>query len=60
MLSSNHGVKRESLFSEDDLLNPFSMTYASMAGIDIPTSQAYSDASAQVNPPTFFTSNYFP
>ena len=47
-------MKRESLFPEDDIMSPFSMSYASMAGIDIPTTQAYSDSSAQVNTPAFF------
>jgi len=53
MLPSN-GFKRESVFGDDDLLSPFGMTYASMAGIEVPTTQAYSDASAHVNPTDFF------
>jgi len=44
-------MKRESLFGEEDIMSPFSMSYASMAGIDIPTTQAYSDSSAHVNIP---------
>jgi hypothetical protein len=42
-------MKRDSVFSEDDILSPFSMSYASMAGIDIPTTQSYQDSNAHVN-----------
>ena len=56
MPSSRHNVKQEALFPEDDLLSPFSMTYASLTGIDVNHSQAYSDASAHVNAPYFFPS----
>ncbi|KAK2741079.1 hypothetical protein FQN55_008483 [Onygenales sp. PD_40] len=35
---------REHLYAEDDLITPFSMSYASMAGIDIPaTTASYQD-----------------
>ena len=54
MPSSRQNVKQEALFPEDDLLSPFSMTYASLTGIDVNHSQAYSDASAHVNAPYFF------
>lgn len=48
MLPSTSAVKRESLLVEEDMISPFSMSYASMAGMDIPTTQTYSDSSAQV------------
>jgi len=49
MLASTASMKRDSVFSEDDILSPFSMSYASMAGIDIPTTQSYQDSNAHVN-----------
>ena len=59
MPSSTDGIKQENLFSDDDLLSPFNMNYASISGMDVSTSRAYSDASAQVNYPIFFPSNHF-
>lgn len=55
MMSSSASMKRESMFIEDDILSPFSMSYASMAGIDIPTTQSYQDSNAQVK----FPKSYF-
>jgi hypothetical protein len=59
MPSSNDGIKNEHLFSDDDLLSPFNMNYASISAMDVNTSRAYSDASAQVNYPIFFPPKYF-
>ena len=59
MPSSTDGIKQENLFSDDDLLSPFNMNYASISGMDVNTSRAYSDASAQVNYPSFFPSSHF-
>lgn len=59
MPSSNDGIKQENLFSDDDLLSPFNMNYASISGMDVNPSRAYSDASAQVNYPIFFPLNHF-
>lgn len=51
MLPASPAVKRETLLGEEDMISPFSMSYASMAGMDIPTTQTYSDSSAQVSLP---------
>jgi hypothetical protein len=59
MPSSTDGIKQETLFPDDDFLSPFNMNYASISAMDVNTSQAYSDASAQVNYPIFFPSNHF-
>ncbi|KAL9625853.1 MAG: hypothetical protein Q9160_000173 [Pyrenula sp. 1 TL-2023] len=47
MLPASPAVKRETLLGEEDMISPFSMSYASMAGMDIPTTQTYSDSSAR-------------
>jgi hypothetical protein len=52
MPSSTDGVKQETLFPDDDFLSPFNMNYASISAMDVNTSQAYSDASAQTPPLT--------
>ena len=57
MLPSNYPSKQEMVYEEDDLMNPFSMNYASLAGLEVPSSQAYTaspDSQAQVNTTTFF------
>ena len=59
MPSSTDGIKQETLFPDDDFLSPFNMNYASISAMDVNTSQAYSDASAQVNYPIFLPSNHF-
>jgi hypothetical protein len=59
MPSSTDGIKQETLFPDDDFLSPFNMNYASISAMDVNTSQAYSDASAQVNYPIFFPSSHF-
>lgn len=59
MIPSQDAIKRESLFPEDDLLSPFNMTYASMAGMDLNNSQAYSDVGAHVIYPNFLPCHHF-
>ena len=59
MPSSADGIKQETLFPDDDFLSPFNMNYASISAMDVNPSQAYSDASAQVNYPIFFPSSHF-
>jgi hypothetical protein len=49
MMAMHSGsMKHESLFAEDDLMTPFGMSFASMAGMDISTTQSYEDSNAQV------------
>lgn len=58
MMSSAYG-KQDHLFGDDDLLSPFSMNYASLAGLEMPTNQAYTGANSHVNAPTaFFSRSY--
>ena len=40
--------KQASAYADEDILNPFSMSYASMAGIDISASTSQSDSHLQV------------
>jgi len=44
--------KHASAYADEDILNPFSMSYASMAGIDISASASQSDAHLQTPPLT--------
>ena len=57
MLPSTYATKQEPLYGEDDLMNPFSMNYASLAGLDVPTTQATlsRNSQAQVNPTISFS-----
>lgn len=57
MLPSTYG-KQDHLFGDDDMLSPFSMNYASLAGLEMPSNQAYSGASSHVNPTAFFSRSY--
>jgi hypothetical protein len=59
MPTSADGIKAENLFSDDDLLSPFNMNYASISGLGVNPSRAYSDASAHVNYPNFFPPTHF-
>ncbi|OAP60598.1 hypothetical protein AYL99_05600 [Fonsecaea erecta] len=45
MLPSAYG-KQDQLFGDDDLLSPFSMNYASLAGLEMPSNHAYSGANS--------------
>ena len=60
MLPSTYATKQEPLYGEDDMMNPFSMNYASLAGLDVPTTQATPsrNSHAQVNPTTFLSYSY--
>jgi len=51
-----HPAKQEPYYGEDEM-NPFSMSYASMAGIDLATAQPYQDSHPHVilsDPPFFY------
>jgi len=49
MMHFNEALKRDSLSGNDDSLNPFSMSYAAMAGIDIQASQTFGDSNPHVS-----------
>lgn len=50
--SSTTSIKRANVFAEEDILSPFSMSYATMAGIDLPaTSHAQPGSNPQVSFP---------
>jgi hypothetical protein len=49
MMHFNEALKRDSLSGNDDSLNPFSMSYAAMAGIDIQASQTFGDSYPHVS-----------
>lgn len=51
MLPSTYG-KQEHLFGDDDLMSPFSMNYASLAGLEMPSNQAYTGANSHTPPLT--------
>ena len=57
MLPSAYG-KQDHLFGDDDLLSPFSMNYASLAGLEMPSNQAYTGANSHVNHTAFFSRSY--
>merc|ERR1711939_1282107 len=57
MLPSSYG-KQDHIFGDDDLLSPFSMNYASLAGLEMPSHQAYTGANSHVNPTAFFSRSY--
>jgi hypothetical protein len=62
MLPSNYATKQEPFFGEEDLMNPFSMNYASLAGLDVPANQHYTSPSSQshVNLTTLFSRSRSP
>lgn len=43
----SHEYKREAMFSDEDILSPFNMNYASMAGMQVPSTHEYWDATVQ-------------
>jgi hypothetical protein len=51
--------KEEDAFGDDSFMNPFSMTYASMTGIDTSGSQNYMDFDPHVNATDFFDPYFF-
>ncbi|MCJ1338210.1 hypothetical protein MMC09_003495 [Bachmanniomyces sp. S44760] len=46
-------MKTDGAFMDEDMLSHFNMSYSSMAGIDIPTTQSYSDSNAYVIDPAY-------
>ncbi|MCJ1407010.1 hypothetical protein MMC19_001080 [Ptychographa xylographoides] len=46
-------IKSENPFSEDEMISHFNMSYSSMAGLEVPTTQSYSDSNAYVNNPEY-------
>ena len=57
MLPTRYATEQEPMLGEDDLVNPFSLNYASLAGREVPTSQAYTIPSFQshVSPTVLFS-----
>ncbi|KAI9819855.1 MAG: hypothetical protein M1827_006424 [Pycnora praestabilis] len=41
-------MKNENIYAEEELMSPFSISYASMAGIDIPPSHSYPESNINV------------
>ncbi len=56
MSSYSGSIKQEGLYVEEEMMNPFNMSYGSMAGMDIPTSQPYQDSNPHVTLPDDFFS----
>lgn len=52
MLPSTYATKQEPMFGEEDMMNPFSLNYASLAGLDVPTSQSYGSPSSHSHTPS--------
>ena len=46
---ASQGQKRETVFTDDDILSPFSMNYASMAGMQLPAPQDYWNTGVHVS-----------
>ena len=60
MLPSTYATKQERMLGGDKLMNPFSMNYASLAGLDVPTRQSYASPSSQspINSTTFLSRSH--
>jgi len=43
-------TKAENGFGEEDMISHFNMSYSSMAGIEVPTTQSYTDPNAYTPP----------
>ncbi|KAI9722353.1 MAG: hypothetical protein M1812_001825 [Candelaria pacifica] len=54
MSSCSSSIKQEGIYAEEEMMNPFNMSYGSMAGMDIPTSQPYHDSNPHVTLPNDF------
>lgn len=54
-MSFPDGVKQDAYFTDDDFLNPFGISYASLAGMEVPANQIPSGYSARVNTTNFFS-----
>ncbi|RMZ87865.1 hypothetical protein DV736_g4904, partial [Chaetothyriales sp. CBS 134916] len=62
MLPSTYAGKQESLLGDEDIMNPFSMNYASLAGFEVPTNQSYDGpgSHSHVNPTNFLSRSHSP
>ncbi|KAI9839869.1 MAG: hypothetical protein M1819_000061 [Sarea resinae] len=52
MMSSSHlgPVKQQPLYGEEDIISPFNMSYASMAGMEISAAHSYQEPQSQTPP----------
>lgn len=50
--------KQESFFGEEDFLSPFSMQYATLAGVEMSMSQSSASYGSRVNSPNFLHRRY--
>lgn len=57
MLSSTY-PKQGLIFGDEDLLSPFSMNYASLTGLEMPSNPTYGGTHSHVNPTTFLSRSY--
>lgn len=48
-MGPSDGMKQDPYYTEDDLLNPFGISYAALAGMEVPLSQISSGYSSRVN-----------
>ena len=46
-------AKNDCLFDEDEMLNPYNMSYTPLSSMDIPTTQSYQDSNVHVNHPEY-------
>ena len=53
MPSYDNPIKSETQFTEDDMISHFNMSYSSMGGMEVPTTQSYADSNAYVNHPEY-------
>ncbi|MCJ1394143.1 hypothetical protein MMC18_007021 [Xylographa bjoerkii] len=53
MSSYDNPIKSENQFTEDDMISHFHMSYSSMGGMEVPTTQSYADSNAYVNHPEY-------
>lgn len=45
--------KPEGQYGDDDMINHFNMSYSSVSGIEVPTTQSYTDSTPYVNHPEY-------
>lgn len=57
-MSFPDGVKQDAYFTDDDFLNPFGISYANLAGMEVPSHQIPAGYSARVNTTDFFPCHY--
>lgn len=46
-------IKSENQYAEEDMISQFNMSYSSMGGMEVPTTQSYADSNAYVNHPEY-------